>query len=109
MRVRHPPSAPPSPEVVEAIEEEVNEYIAQEAEEIQELNETFIKTAGAYMQRLNRVNAMKAGAKYTSISTPLLTKDELMEIVQAAKKSNKGLQCLKKAKKGGKRSQKSKK
>jgi hypothetical protein len=111
MRVRFPASAPPSPKVVKATQKKITAYIAREAEKIRGLNQTAIKTARALMRYWKHVHAMdpNGDAQRTSFSNPLWTLEELIEIEQAAKKSNKGLQCLEKAKKGGKRSQKSKK
>jgi hypothetical protein len=112
MRVRPPASAPPSREVVEAIQKKLTAYIARQAKKIRVLNQTAIKFARALTRYSKHAHAMdpNGDAQRTSFPNPLgWTLEELMDIEQAAKKSNKGLQGLEKAKKGGKRSQKSKK
>jgi len=112
MRVRFPANAQPSPEDVEAIQKKLTAYIARQAKKIRVLNQTAIKFARALTRYSKHAHAMdpNGDAQRTSFPNPLgWTLEELMDIEQAAKKSNKGLQCLAKAKKGGKRSQKSKK
>jgi hypothetical protein len=112
MRVRFPANAQPSPEDVKATQKKLTAYIAREAKTIRVLNQTVIKAVRALTRYSKHAHAMDPNGDAQRTSFPNLlgwTLEELMDIEQAAKKSNKGLQGLEKAKKGGKRSQKSKK